>query len=275
MHVLIEQGYMRVVRGPKENRARPAIDPLFRTAARAYGPRVIGVVLSGALNDGTAGLLAIKRRGGLAIVQDPDDAVIAMMPQSALEYVQVDHCVPAPRIAMLVNQLSYLSADHEGVSPVPSDMDFEANIARPFAEEVHAAHRPGMLSAYTCPDCRGPLWEIEDGDLLRYRCREGHAFTGDSVLDGQYEAVETALWTALETLTESALMADHMAQQARGRGHYMLEKRFHEKARSAQQRAAVIRDVLNKSVAIIPPERPELNGDTHEPPASREASAGA
>jgi two-component system chemotaxis response regulator CheB len=227
------------------------------------------------LNDGTAGLLAIKRRGGLAIVQDPDDAVIAMMPQSALEYVQVDHCAPAVRIASLLTQLCQLSAEHEGASPVPADMDFEANIARPFAEEVHAAHRPGTLSAYTCPDCRGPLWEIEDGELLRYRCREGHAFTGDSVLDGQYEAVETALWTALETLTESALMADHMAQQARGRGHYMLEKRFHEKARSAQQRAAVIRDVLNKSVAIIPPERPELNGDTHEPPASREASAGA
>ncbi|MGH2487798.1 MAG: chemotaxis protein CheB, partial [Ktedonobacterales bacterium] len=275
MHVLLEQGYMRVVRGPKENRTRPAIDPLFRTAARVYGPRVIGVVLSGALNDGTAGLLAIKRRSGLAIVQDPHDAVVAMMPESALDYVSVDHCVPAAQIAPLLNQLTRLGAEDEGAYPVPSDMDFEANIAQPFSGEVHASNRPGKLSAYTCPDCRGPLWEIEDGELLRYRCREGHAFTGDTVLDGQYEAIEVALWTALETLTESALMADHLAQQARGRGHRMIEKRFREKAGAARERAAIIRDVLNKSGAIIPPERPDLTGGARETSASLESSAGA
>ena len=274
MHVLIERGYMRVVRGPKENRNRPAIDPLFRTAARVYGPRVIGVVLSGALNDGTAGLLAIKARGGVAVVQEPHDALVPMMPESALEYVKVDHCAPTARIAPLLDQLSRLGVDDEGAYPVPSDMDFEASIAEPFSDEAHAVNRPGKLSAYTCPECRGPLWEIEDGELLRYRCRVGHAFTGDSVLDGQYEAIEVALWTALETLTESVLMADHMARQARGRGHHIIGKRFQDKARNAEERASIIRDVLNRSGAIIPEERPDLNGGAREPSADLESSAG-
>ena len=116
-HVLVQRGYMQVVRGPKENRSRPAIDPLFRTAARAYGPRVVGVVLSGALNDGTAGLLAIKRRGGVAIVQDPADAVISTMPDSALEFVDVDFCVSAAQVASLLTQLSKTLAAEEGAYP--------------------------------------------------------------------------------------------------------------------------------------------------------------
>lgn len=260
LHLLVEREHMRVVRGPKENRSRPAIDPLFRTAARSYGPRVIGVVLSGALNDGTAGLLAIKRRGGISIVQDPADAIVSMMPESALEYVQVDHCVSARQIAPLLNQLCRTSAADEGAFPVPSDMDFESQIARPDSELVHAEGRPGKLSAFTCPDCKGPLWELEDGELLRYRCREGHAFTGESVLDGQYEAVEEALWIALETLTESSLMASHMAEQAQKRGHQLIARRFQEKSRQANDRAAILRDVLKKGISVIPEERRERNG---------------
>jgi two-component system chemotaxis response regulator CheB len=255
MHVLVERDYMRVVRGPKENRSRPAIDPLFRTAARSYGPRVIGVVLSGALNDGTAGLLAIKRRGGIAIVQDPDDAVVAMMPESAIEYVQIDHQAPAARIASLLNQLCHAPAADEGGYTMPADMAYESQIMRPTAELVSNNHQMGRLSAFTCPDCRGPLWAIEDGELVRFRCREGHAFTGETVLDGQYEAVEEALWVALETLTESALMARQMAEQAYSRGHSLVAARFDQRSRQADERAAVIRDVLNRGVSIIPQEQ--------------------
>lgn len=260
LHVLIERDHMRVVRGPKENRSRPAIDPLFRTAARSYGPQVIGVVLSGALNDGTAGLLAIKRRGGIAVVQDPADAIVSMMPESALEYVHEDYCLPAGQIAPLLDLLCHTPAADEGAYPVPADMDFESEIALPNSELVHNDERPGQLSAFTCPECKGPLWELEDGELTRYRCREGHAFTGETALDGQYEAVEEALWIALETLTESALMASHMAEQSLERGHKLVAKRFQEKSRQASERAAIIRQVLGKGVAIIPSEQPEQNG---------------
>src|SRR2546429_1846355 len=176
-HMLMELGKVRVVRGPKENRHRPAIDPLFRSAALAYGPRVIGVILTGALDDGTAGLLTVKLRGGIAIVQDPDEALYSSMPLNALENVEVDYTLPLASIGPLLGQLAHESAKEEGGYPVSEDMQKETKLAEMDLAVMHNNEQVGTPSAFSCPGCGGVLWGIQDGDLLRFCCRGGHAFS--------------------------------------------------------------------------------------------------
>lgn len=248
-HMLVEEGRVRVARGPKENRHRPAVDPLFRSAALVYGPRVVGVVLTGARDDGTAGLLAIKRRGGVAVVQDPEDALFAGMPQSALEYVEVDHCLPLNGIAPLLARLSReeVPAEEEGAyATVPEDMEFESKMAGlDPAGAVGSDYQIGEISHYTCPECTGPLYEIRDGELVRYRCRVGHAYTAESVLDDKSEALENALYMALNTLEESASMSRALAARAREHGQDHAASRFEERARKAGEQVDLIRWALS------------------------------
>lgn len=243
-HLLVNRGYIRVVHGPRENRTRPAVDPLFRTAALAYGPRVIGVVLTGALDDGTAGLLAIKRRGGLAVVQDPRDALMPSMPESALEYVDVDAVLPLDQIGARLAELAAQPAAEASVGGVPPDMDLEARLAALDGTAMNTDDRPGTLTGYTCPECKGPLWEIRDGQLLRFRCRTGHAFTVETMLAGQEEAVEQALWTALNVLEENQRIAERLAADARQRNAAHLARRLAERARDKHEQAEVLRRVL-------------------------------
>ena len=244
LHMMLEDGRVRLVRGPKENYHRPAVDPLFRSAAVAYGRRVVGVVLSGARDDGTAGLSAIKRRGGVAIVQDPDDALFRGMPESALEYVQTDHRVPVGEMPALLAGLTREPATQRGDEPVPEEMRFEARIAGLDPSAVDSGEHPGQLSGFTCPECTGPLFEIREGQLIRYRCRVGHAYTADGVLDGKDGALEDALYAALNTLEESADMAERLASRSRGGGHGHAVERFEGRAREARKRADTIRRVL-------------------------------
>jgi two-component system chemotaxis response regulator CheB len=245
--MLMELGKVRVVRGPKENRHRPAIDPLFRSAALAYGPRVIGVILTGALDDGTAGLLAVKRRGGIAIVQDPNEALYPSMPLSALENVEVDYTLPLASIGPQLGQLAGKRAKEEGGYPVSEDMEKEMKLAEMDLALMHNNQSVGTPSAFSCPECGGVLWEIQDGDLLRFRCRVGHAFSVESVLAEQSDTLEEALWVALKTIQESADLAQRLAQQAHRRGQEWLAKRFGEKQHDALHRAALIRRVLLKN----------------------------
>lgn len=245
-HLLVERGRVRLARGPKENRHRPAVDTLFRTAALAYGPRVVGVVLSGALNDGTAGLQAVKQRGGVAVVQDPGDALFSGMPESALEYVGADHCLPMEKIAPLLVCLSGEPAKEEGVYPVPDDMELESRIAGLDLTAIDSDERPGELSRFTCPECSGPLYEIQSGDLVRFRCRVGQAFTAESMLYDKYDEVEKALYAALNTLEESALMADRLAARSHEHQHGHAATRFERRAEDARQQARIIRQVLTE-----------------------------
>jgi two-component system chemotaxis response regulator CheB len=171
-HLLIERGHVRVVRGPRENRHRPAADPLFRSAARVYGPRVVGVILTGALDDGTAGLLTVKRQGGIAVVQDPDEALYPSMPMSALANVAVDYRLPLSKIGPLLVRLAGEQVEENGEHPVSKDM--EIKLEDMDVETLHNDERAGKPSGFSCPECGGVLWEIEDGDLLRFRCRVGH-----------------------------------------------------------------------------------------------------
>jgi two-component system chemotaxis response regulator CheB len=246
-HLMVEEGIVHLVRGPKENRHRPAIDPLFRSAARTYGTRVVGVILTGSMDDGTAGLLAIKRRGGQTIVQDPQDALFSSMPQSAIAHVEVDHVIPLAGMGPLLVQVVHEQAAGQGSFPIPEEMEMETKLAAMDMRDEQDGERVGIPSVFSCPECGGVLWEVHDGNLLRFRCRVGHAYSVDSVLAGQTEAVEEALWTALKTLEESASLARRLAYDARKGGKDWLAKRFGERVQEAEKHAAVIRQVLAKS----------------------------
>lgn len=249
-HMLVEDGRVRLARGPRENYHRPAVDALFRSAAVARGPGVVGVVLTGARDDGTAGLVAIKRRGGVAVVQDPDDALFRWMPESALRYAEVDHRVPLAEMAPLLDRLCREPVGERGEGPVPEEMEFEARIAGLDPSTVNSLEHPGDPSGFTCPECSGPLFEIREEPLVRYRCRVGHAYTADGVLEGKDGMLEDALNTALNTLEESAAVAERLA--ARSHDHPHAAARFEERVREARRRAETIRRILT--------ERPRAEG---------------
>jgi two-component system, chemotaxis family, protein-glutamate methylesterase/glutaminase len=271
-HVLLRTGHLRLSRGPRENGHRPAIDPLFRSAAREYATGVIGLVLSGTLDDGTAGLLAIKSRGGVAIVQDPTDALYPGMPSSALEHVQVDHVVVAASMGKLLVRLIADLAEPPP-APAPTEMRVEVEMEGFSLEAIEGDH-PGRPSGFSCPDCNGVLWQIKDGGLERYRCRVGHAWSPESLLTQQSEALEAALWVALRSLEERAALARRLAEPARRRGHSITATRFEEQAAEAQQAARLVRDLLlnRDAFATAWP----LAGDRRAPaaPPSTEATDG-
>ena len=245
-HLVIEDGRVRVTHGPKENRHRPAIDPLFRSAARWYGPRVIGVVLTGALDDGTAGLLSIKRRGGVAIVQDPEDAFCGDMPRSALETVQVDHMEPVSGIPALLQKLAGAEVVENGAGR-SSRLKKETEIAELDMDAIEDDNRPGVPSQFACPECGGVLWELGGEEMLRFRCRVGHAYTAGSLSVDQTEQVEGALWAAMRALEEGASLAKRMAESAAGRKRPRIERRYRERAETKMEQAEVLRRLIAES----------------------------
>lgn len=213
-HMMLEPGRIVVVRGPRENHARPAINPLFRSAAAAFGPRVIGVVLTGTLDDGTAGLWAVKRCGGTAVVQDPADADFAEMPRNALEHVAVDHCVPLKQMASLLARLTAEPVD----APAPTEVPVEIRLNTDSAMMTPAQFdldKVGKRAIFTCPECNGALWEIAEGSQLQFRCHVGHGFS-PRVLEAQQNLViEQSLWSALRALKESAELDERLAERTK------------------------------------------------------------
>jgi two-component system chemotaxis response regulator CheB len=243
-HLLVKHGYVRVTAGPREHGSRPAVDPLFRTAALAYGRRVIGVVLSGNLDDGTIGLAAIKARGGLAVVQDPDDALYPGMPESAIQHVLVDHVVTIADMPPLLERLARTPIPPQGADLVSEEMEIEADIAELDPAALNGADRPGNPSGFGCPECGGALFVLSTGDLIHFRCRVGHAWSPDSLLAQQDHQLETALWTALRALEENAALSLQLASRFRERGSITSAARFEERAIEARRNAEVVRRVL-------------------------------
>lgn len=246
-HLLIEDSRVRLVRGPRENGAIPAVDPLFRSAARWYRGRVVGVVLSGNLDDGAAGLIAIKHRDGVAVVQDPDEALYDGMPRSAVANAPVDHVVPLDQIAELLRQLAHTPAG--GAATMAEEhaderIEVEADISAMQTFEPAEEDHPGRVSGFTCPECHGALWEIDEEGLVRFRCRVGHGYTMDAMLAEQGRDVEAALWTAFRALRERAALCRRMAERMKGRGQHAIAARQHEEAAEAERRAALLRQVL-------------------------------
>jgi len=234
-----------MVRGPNENRHRPAIDPLFRSAAAAYGNRVVGVVLTGALDDGTAGLQAIKRCGGTAIAQDPGEASFPSMPSSAIANVDVDYVLPLNGIVQTVIRLAGTPVDEQQIE-TPDDIKIEAQIAGNEKSGEQMLDRIGVPSRFACPECHGTLWEIGTDDVLRFRCRVGHAFTIESLLSEQSHTLEDTLWAALRALEESASMARRLEKRARDSKRPHTQKLFAEKAESANKHAETMRALLTR-----------------------------
>ena len=244
VHLTLEPGIVRLFHGPRENRHRPSVDVLFRTAARAYGPRVIGGVLSGSLDDGTAGLVAVKIRGGVAVVQDPAEAFCADMPRNATRYIEVDHVAPAKAIGALLNRLTRVPVDSATAPPPSAEMIQETRIARLDLGEIENEDKPGVPSAVACPDCRGVLWEIQEGDLLRFRCRTGHAFSPETLLRAEDEGIERALWEALRALEERVSLRRRLVEQARERHLFSLAADFENRVSELERAATSLRALL-------------------------------
>jgi two-component system chemotaxis response regulator CheB len=240
-HLIVGPDHVHVRRGPRENGTRPAIDPLFRSAAAHCTTRVIGVLLTGLLDDGTAGLQAIKRCGGLAVVQDPRDSAYDQMPRSAIRHVAVDHVLPLEEIPAALAALTRERPPPPG--EVPDDIRAEALIAAQEFRDMEHASRAGPLSPITCPDCHGTMQEIIDGGLVRYRCHTGHAFTLETLGAIQAEAWERALYGAYRSQHERSMVVRRMAEQARRQGASgvaLLERR----AESYEEGAELLRRLI-------------------------------
>lgn len=214
-HMLVEGRYLRLTRGPRENHTRPAIDPLFRSAALAWGPRAIGVVLTGFLDDGTAGLAAIKQRGGTAIVQDPGTAEEPSMPRNALDCVDVDFSVPLAEIGPLLSRLVQQPAAAEAPAAPALEREVAINRGEDLLENLGAIAEPAGIS---CPDCGGGLWEVKQSPPLRYRCHTGHAYTARTLEQAQAEDGEHALRSGVRALQEREMLLRRMASIADAAG---------------------------------------------------------
>lgn len=253
-HLLLTQERVRVVSGPGENYARPAVDPLFRSAALAFGPRVIGVVLTGALDDGASGLVAIKRQGGLAVVQDPETAAAQGMPRAALTYVEADVCLPVAELASKLAILTQLEAPPPDKRQDTTDLEREVKIAGLDLSVIEQVQRNGAPVAQKCPECHRPLWEVPDDGPRRYRCQVGHAFTAEALNRGLTNVTEEALWSGLKTLDESAALHARLAAKAGAHGDRWLERRFGELAAQSCARADRMRHKLGYVAAMDGPD---------------------
>jgi two-component system chemotaxis response regulator CheB len=258
-HLLVYNDRVHLSHGPSENGHRPAIDPLFRTAARAYGFRAVGVVLSGLLDDGTAGLSSVKSRGGVALVQDPEEALYSGMPLSAIENLPVDKVLKVREISLELARLAVQEVQEEGGGPVSDEMVYETEVTEMEPESLEGDERPGVPSGYACPACHGVLWEVHEGEIVRFRCRVGHAYAAESLLAEQSESLDAAMWTAFRALKESASLARRMSERARSREHNLAADRFAGQARDAEERASIIRRVLVRGEVNVPVESEEGN----------------
>lgn len=244
MHLIITESRLALVHGPRENGFRPAVDPLFRTAAREFGPRVIGVILSGGLSDGTFGLHLIKDHGGVAIVQDPDDALIDSMPRAAMNAVEVDYVLPAKEIAPTLERLCTTSSARGASAMVRQKKELEPQLASQDTEVSEMEEHFGDPAPFTCPDCGGTLWEIKDGRAVRYQCHVGHQYAPDGLETSQREAIDRAMWSAVRALEEHAELKSRLAKRAEAGGMAAVADGFEEGARVAHRRAQEIRSVL-------------------------------
>jgi two-component system chemotaxis response regulator CheB len=242
-HLVLERDRVRLTRGPRENGHRPSVDLLFRSAARRFGARVVAVVLSGSGDDGTAGLVVVRRRGGVGVVQQPKDAVCASMPSNALEVAGAEYQVPASELGELIGRL--VQEEVADVEPIDPQHGFPVpDEIREEYEWTEKGQDPPSLSGFTCPECGGRLWEIQEPEMIRYRCRVGHGYSPDSLLTSNTEALEGALWAALNALEEHASLTRRLADNARMRSHKLTASRFEERASDTERQAAILRRLL-------------------------------
>lgn len=251
-HLMFDTGgVLRVLHGPRENGARPSIDALFRSAAVHFGPRVVGVLLSGHLYDGAAGLTAIERCGGISIVQDPGDAIEPELPNSALATARVTHCLPAAEIGKKLIEL--VRSPRAQAAAIPAELRAEARLAITVGRGAGALTPAGKPSALTCPACDGPLFEVEQPGSARFRCEVGHAYNPDALLVEHTGVVERALWIALRTLQERAVLLEKMTDEARRRGFPSTAQGYEDRRLELEEHVRTIRDAIDLTTDDLPP----------------------
>ena len=241
-HLLVVDGTIALEHGPRVNGHRPAVDPLFKSVAATYGPHGAGVVLSGVLDDGTAGLMAIKQAGGVTLAQDPDEALYEMMPRTAIEVVAPDHIGTAEALGhVLAEQAAPLPPDRPRTASQPQQ-EHLVDVDRGSSDNP----QPGTVTGLTCPECNGGIWLDESQAIPRFACRTGHAFSIESFAAAQSERVEAALWTALRTLEERAALYRRMAARQRDSGNVRMSERWAVRAESAVQHGFVLRELIEQ-----------------------------
>jgi two-component system chemotaxis response regulator CheB len=243
-HLVMVDGHVGVRRGPRDNGHRPSVDALFRSAARYYGPRAISVVLSGTLDDGTAGSYAVRRQGGIVVAQDPADAMYAGMPQNLIERVPPDHVLPAREIGPLLAKLVAEEVEDD-VPPAPEEYVREVLMMETDDGALDGAH-PGIPSPWPCPDCDGVLWTIDEGDVLRFRCRVGHGWSTEALVNRQGAQVETALWIALRSLEDRAALSRTLAERAEAAARNLSAKRFRDDQRDLHESIGILRNLIEE-----------------------------
>lgn len=245
-HLLVEYDQVIVKKGPKENRFRPSIDALFRSAAYRYGTRVIGIVLTGLLDDGTSGLWTVKRLGGLGVIQSPEDAMYASMPRSVLEYVEVDHIVPVAEMASLLIELTQQTAPEQpGLDEEEANrLETEINIAAQDNAFNMGILEMGRLTPLTCPECNGSLVSIKEGKIIRYRCHTGHAFTASSLLAEVTKTVEDNLWKSVKSLEETVILLEQSGSVLTEGENSTAAEEYFTKADETRKRSAILRDFI-------------------------------
>jgi two-component system, chemotaxis family, protein-glutamate methylesterase/glutaminase len=266
-HLLVEGDLLRILRGPQENRFRPAIDALFRSAARAHGPRVIGVVLTGNLDDGTVGLQAIKHCGGVTIVQDPKEAEYTSMPTSAMRFATIDHSVPLADLPALLMRLVE-EAPGEAPSDVPAYVEGESNIAAQkmnTQEFLDNVEKIGSRTTYACPLCNGSIWQIGNDEPLRFRCHVGHSFTAEFFWAEQSQNLENALWSAIRIMEEKVTFARQFARRLRDNKLDQVADKYESSASAIDEELTVIRDVIVSGRATTRNVFEEQNPDVRKP----------
>ncbi len=240
-HLVIRSDHVELSRGPRENHSRPAVDVSLRTASRAFGPRTAGVLLSGMLSDGTMGLMAVKAHGGLAIVQDPEEAAFSSMPEHAVRYVGVDYVLPVLDIAVLVSRRAREMAQVMEESEMQNgDEPVRDSLPRDFVDQIDGRCEEEQ-SVYTCPDCGGILWQSRRGDVTRFHCYQGHSYAPERLLLDKSEALETALWSAARALVKRATLNRQLAAQLRARGLTDRARNLEEQAELDERHLALLR----------------------------------
>jgi two-component system chemotaxis response regulator CheB len=236
-HLRLDGDTLRLDAGPQVNGHRPAIDPLFRSAAETHNGRTAGVILSGTLDDGTVGLHIISEQGGATLVQDPDDALYRAMPANAIDYTTPTFVLPVEELA---SELVGLTGSWNGSAGRNGDVPDDA--PNPTGQEDA---QPGRLAPFSCPECGGTLWETHEGKVTSYRCRVGHAFSMNSLAAKHAESVERALWSAYRALEERAAVSERIARRLERNGRGPSAARFERQANQAARQAAELKDVLD------------------------------
>lgn len=270
-HMVVKDGRIQTRVGPSVNRHRPAIDPMFQSVGESFGARAVGIILTGYLDDGTAGLIAIREAGGRVIVQDPEDAAVPSMPLSALQYVTPEYCLPLAEIATTMVALTKEESGPAEEARETAALDDETATdgdkrkEQPTGSVITIAPRQRMVtgapepqnaphqgkpSVFVCPECLGTLWEAENHNLLQFQCRVGHSFSAETIYSEQAENMEKAMWTAVRALQEHADMSLRLAERARKRGHSLAQLRFENRFKDATRDASLLQEVLMRSGLI-------------------------